>query len=487
MRLKLWLAAAAFITTAPAFAQTPPLIADGGFLATPIAECKTDLRYLNQVGGWQTAWPREWEGVAAGGDIDAALTRWKEAPAALTMAQTRLQGGIDANETAPRAAVIRVHQQVRDLASAIEARDPKYFSKADDSAAWNTLLTDEILPALQAYEAFLRTTYLPAARVNPGMSDWQGGAACFEQAALWWTTLDLPSEEIELIGERILNETRAELLASADDSETFDDIMARLREGQTNDETTAAELIAISEAALQRAEEQTLTAFAQKADAEIIVTQMPAHMQASFPAGLYQRPEGDGPAAYVINPSRPAERRLMAEVIAFHEGAPGHHLFFAYPRDAEFSGYNAGLLEGWAIYAEYLADEMGLYSTRFDRQGMIAKHLWAASRLVVEPGLHLHGWSREDAITFMLENTLLSRTEIEIEVDRYIAMPGQSLSYMLGADFLLTVRENARDAMGDDFDLRAFHDVVLAPGVRPLPEVGADVERWASKTEASID
>jgi len=275
------------------------------------------------------------------------------------------------------------------------------------------------------------------------------------------------------------------LLASADDGEAFDDIMARLRKNQAEDTTTADALIAISQAALDRAEEQTLSVFAQKAGGDITVNEMPAHMQASFPAGFYQRPEGDAPAAYVINPSRPGERRLMAEVIAFHEGAPGHHLFFAYPRDTAFSGYNAGLLEGWAIYAEYLADEMGLYSSNFDRQGMIAKHLWAASRLVVEPGLHLHGWSREDAINFMLENTLLSRTEIEIEVDRYIAMPGQSLSYMLGADFLLTAREAARVAMGDAFDVRSFHDVVLAPGVRPLPDVGADIERWARDAKAN--
>ena len=99
----------------------------------------------------------------------------------------------------------------------------------------------------------------------------------------------------------------------------------------------------------------------------------------------------------------------MAEVIAFHEGIPGHHLFFAYPRERESSGYNSGILEGWAIYTEYLADEVGLYSSTLDRQGMMAKHLWAASRLVVEPGLHLDGWSRDQAIEFMLENTLLSR------------------------------------------------------------------------------
>jgi uncharacterized protein (DUF885 family) len=172
----------------------------------------------------------------------------------------------------------------------------------------------------------------------------------------------------------------------------------------------------------------------------------------------------------------------MAEVIAFHEGVPGHHLWSAYPRKEPSTGYNSGILEGWALYSEYLADEMELYSTTYDRQGMITKHLWAASRLIVEPGLHLRGWSREDAIRFMMENTVMSRTEIEIEVDRYIAMPGQSLSYILGADLILSERKSARNTLGSLFDISEFHDVILEPGVRALPQVREDIRAWVQLT-----
>ena len=161
--------------------------------------------------------------------------------------------------------------------------------------------------------------------------------------------------------------------------------------------------------------------------------------------------------------------------VTFHEGIPGHHLWTTYPRNNPSTGYNSGILEGWALYSEYLADEMELYSSTYDRQGMITKHLWAASRLIVEPGLHIRGWSREDAIAFMLENTVMSRTEVEIEVDRYIAMPGQSLSYMLGADLILSERKRARVILGDAFDIAAFHDVILQSGVRPLPQVREDI------------
>lgn len=485
MRIKI-IAACAILHSTAATAQTPPLAADAGFLATPLADCDTDLRYLNQVGGWQLGWPREWQVIAQGGDMNAALQRFAGAPGALADAEATLRAGIDADETAPRAVVLRVHQQVRDLTAAIADRDPRYF-RGDDGAEWNALLTGDVLPALKSYEAFLREVYLPASRAEPGMSAWEGGAACFSDAVTWWTTLDLPSEEIEAIGARILEATRADLAATAPDGETIDDVMARLDEDQHTNDTTAEELIAVSEAALARADAAILSTFSERATTGIIVEEMPEHMHASFPPGFYRQPDATGNAAYVINPSRPGERRLMAEVIAFHEGAPGHHLFFAYPRDEEFSGYNAGLLEGWAIYAEYVADEMGLYSSTYDRQGMIAKHLWAASRLIVEPGLHLHGWSRDDAINFMAENTLLPRAEIEIEVDRYIAMPGQSLSYMLGADFLMTAREAARGELGDAFDIRAFHDVVLDPGVRSLPKVGADIRDWVETQTTSAD
>jgi uncharacterized protein (DUF885 family) len=209
------------------------------------------------------------------------------------------------------------------------------------------------------------------------------------------------------------------------------------------------------------------------------VEALPAAMEASASAGFYRSPRDGRPAAYVINLSRPDDRRLMAEVIAFHEALPGHHISAALALpDGDF---NSGYAEGWALYSEYLADEMGLYSSPLDRAGMMAKHLWAASRLVVEPGLHLHGWSREQAVAFMRRHTALTDAEIAVEVDRYIATPGQSLSYMLGYDRIISARRYAERALGPRFDLRRFHDVVLGPGSRGLDRMHADVVRWADR------
>ncbi len=472
-----------FLMVQTAYSQNAPLVADSGFAAPALANCKTDLRYLNQVGGWQASWPTQWERLAENSDAKSAeILRWEDVPKALVLAQNTLRNGITNEETAPRVVVLRISQQLHDLTAALTRHDPKYFAggQTDSAARWNLLLSETIIPAVVQFTKFLDDEYLPAARTTPGLLDIEGGKDCFSDAAEWWTTLRLSQEEIETIGERLMHDTRNQLMATADNNETFSDIMTRLRASQKIDGTTSAELIKMSEIALARADKKIGAMFSKQASTELRIVELPEHMQASFPAGRYTPSEGDNePAAYVINPSRPGERRLMAEVIAFHEGLPGHHLFLAYPRETPSSGYNSGILEGWAIYAEFVADEMGLYSSPYDRQGMITKHLWATSRLIVEPGLHLRGWSREDAITFMLDNTVMSRTEIEIEVDRYIAMPGQSLSYMLGADLIMSEREQAKEIMGDAFDIKDFHDVVLIPGVRSLPDLRADIRKWS--------
>ncbi|WOJ93794.1 DUF885 domain-containing protein [Congregibacter variabilis] len=467
--------------------QDNPLVADSGFAMPAIEHCNTDLRYLNQVAGWQGAWPSRWQGIVAAGpdNADEFIEYWSSASRALADSKARLRQGVRREETAPRAVVLRIHQQVADLSNELSQTNSKYtFPNSDheNAQAWNKLIRKSVAPAVADFEAFLQDEYLPEAQVSPSLSAIKGGETCFANAVTWWTSLVISQDEIERLGWKYINETRAELVKTGSNGESLKAILSRLRQSEKNDETTIDELLDVSESALARAHANTQLAFSKQATHEIAVTKLPLHMQSSFPAGRYLAASEHAPAQYVINPSRPNERRLMAEVIAFHEAIPGHHLWAAYPRDTPVEKYTSGLsgiTEGWAIYSEYVADEMGLYSSTYDRQGMMAKHLWAASRLVVEPGLHLRGWSREQAVSFMLENTLMSRTEIELEVDRYIAMPGQSLSYILGANLLLSERQRAREQMGTAFDVRAFHDVVLAAGARPLPIVRDDIRKWS--------
>jgi uncharacterized protein (DUF885 family) len=474
------LAAALLAAAVPAPAQT--IEAGAGFGAAGLAGCRTDLRYLNQLFGWQMGWQRDWQALAGAPDaaVRDAVVLWRTAPAALRADEAALaqatRGGPGA---APRVVVERVLAQVDELAHALRRSAPPLRADVDPRLRreWNDLFGRDIAPAVAHYRDFLRDRYLPAASPAAGLSGTPDGPRCFRQAVRTFTTVDRPADEIEQIGLRLLHETEADLatlhgIAAAD----LPRLLARLR--ATHEEGfDAARLTALSRAAIARATAAMPRMFLGDAHAPVTVEALPPAMEASAAAGFYRSAEGGRPAAYVINLSRPQDRRLMAEVIAFHETLPGHHARSAL--GLPLGEFNSGFLEGWALYSEYLADEMGLYSSPLDRAGMMAKHLWAASRLVVEPGLHLHGWSRERAIEFMRAHTALTDAEIAVEVDRYIATPGQSLSYMLGYDRIASARRYAEHALGGRFDLRRFHAVVLGPGSRSLDRMYADVVRWA--------
>jgi uncharacterized protein (DUF885 family) len=457
--------------------------AGAGFGAAGLAGCRTDLRYLNQLFGWQMGWQREWQALAGARNdaaVREAIALWRTAPAALRADESALaaatRGGPGA---APRVVVERVLAQVDDLALALRQSAPPLPANLDPGLRreWNDLFAREIAPAVAHYRDFLRGRYLPVASPAAGLSGTPDGPRCFRQAVRMFTTVDRPAEEIERIGLRLLRETEADLTrlyrVPASD---LPRLLASLR-GTREEGFDADRLVAMSQAAIARATAAMPRMFSGTVTEPVIVEALPGAMEASAAAGFH-RPAAEGrPAAYVINLSRPQDRRLMAEVIAFHEALPGHHTRAAL--DLPVGDFNSGFAEGWALYSEYLADEMGLYSGRLDRAGMMAKHLWAASRLVVEPGLHLHGWSRERAVAFMHAHTALTEAEIAVEIDRYIATPGQSLSYMLGYDRIASARHYAEHALGRRFDLRRFHEVVLGAGSRSLDQVYADVVRWA--------
>jgi uncharacterized protein (DUF885 family) len=481
------LAFALLLLAAPAAQAQERVEAGAGFGAAGLSGCGTDLRYLNQVFGWQVSWQRDWESLATASDreIRAAIAQWRTAPAALRGDEAALAGSARAGRgTAPRIIVERVLGEVEQLAAALQRHAPPLRGDADPALRrqWEALFADEIAPAVAHYRDFLRTTYLPAASPSAGLSGLPDATRCFHQAVRTFTSLDLPPAEIEAIGRRLLGEAEGELqrlyhVRPGD----MPALLARLRD-QREPGFDAARLLAMTRAAIARGTAAMPHMFLGEAQQPVAVDPMPAAMEANSPAGMYRAAESGRPAAYVINLSRPQERRLMTEVIAFHETLPGHHIRAALGLPA--GRFNSGFLEGWGLYAEYLADEMGLYSSPTDRAGMMAKHLWAASRLVVEPGLHLHGWTRAQALAFMRSHTTLSDAEIAVEVDRYIATPGQSLSYMLGYDRIISARHYAERVMGPRFDLRQFHQVVLGPGSRPLDQMVADVHRWAEATRA---
>ena len=183
--------------------------------------------------------------------------------------------------------------------------------------------------------------------------------------------------------------------------------------------------------------------------------------------------------------------RYEAAALAFHESVPGHHLQLAIaqeltglPAFRRFLGATS-YIEGWGLYSERLADEMGLYPTDLDRIGILSFDAWRACRLVVDTGLHAFGWTRDQAIQLLGDHTALGDNNIRNEVDRYIVLPGQALAYKVGQLELLRLRSVAREALGERFDIRAFHDVVLGSGALPLPVLGRLVERWVTERVAA--
>jgi uncharacterized protein (DUF885 family) len=207
----------------------------------------------------------------------------------------------------------------------------------------------------------------------------------------------------------------------------------------------------------------------------------------------YRQPSGDGgrPGRYYINTTTPDTRpRYEAECLAFHEAVPGHHLqvviaqeLNVLPPFQRFGGPTA-FMEGWALYAERLSDEMGLYSGDLDRFGILSFDAWRACRLVVDTGIHALGWSRGRAIEFMLEHTALAQNNIENEVDRYVAVPGQALAYKSGQMEIVRLRHEAEVALGGAFDVREFHDVVLGRGAVGLGTLRRIVGAWIEAAAA---
>jgi uncharacterized protein (DUF885 family) len=260
-------------------------------------------------------------------------------------------------------------------------------------------------------------------------------------------------------------------------------LMQRLRTDPQYTFRTREELIDYSKAALERARTIAPQWFGILPKADVAIEPYPAYRERNAP-GEYNPPSEDGrrPGLFYISAYEPQKKsRADNESVAFHETIPGHHLQIAIAlerREIHSIGryiFNSGYVEGWALYAEGLADEMKLYSGELDRLGMLGSQNWRAVRLVVDSGMHALGWTRQQAIDYMLAHTTANANDAAAEIDRYIIWPGQATSYMLGRLEILAAREDARAAAGSTFDIRRFHDRVLEDGSVPLTFLRAKI------------
>jgi uncharacterized protein (DUF885 family) len=250
------------------------------------------------------------------------------------------------------------------------------------------------------------------------------------------------------------------------------------------------DLIKTAESAVARAKAALPNWFGILPNAPVIVEPYPAFLEKTAPGGQAIPPTADGkPGKYLINAyNATAQSRAGLESTAFHEAYPGHHLQGAIALEREnlhpisryffLSGYG----EGWALYAERLADEMGLFSSDVDRLGLLSNEALRAARLVVDSGMHALGWTRQQAIDYVLAHTTETKASAEAEVDRYIAVPGQATAYMIGNLEIRRLRDEAKQKLGPRFDIKEFHDIVLEDGAMPLWVLREKIERWIADT-----
>ena len=359
-------------------------------------------------------------------------------------------------------------------------------------------ITHSIRPAMRRLAELLRHELAPLARPDDrvGIREIPGGEAGYLASVARHTTTALSPQDIHAIGLAELDELAGlwskigqEALGESD----FATIAARMREDKALRFRTREEIIAVATDALDRAE-AARDAYFERYDIPGCVIEEINPIDADNTAMAYYRPpsvDGSRPGAHCLLMTDPGERyRYEYEALAFHESVPGHHLQLAtaqtldIPRyrrhlDVELCAFN----EGWGLYAERLADEIGLYSSPVTRLGMLSFAALRACRLVVDTGMHHLGWSRQQAIDFMESHTATTSANARNEIDRYIAWPGQALAYVTGKREIVRLRERARQALGPRFELRRFHHAVLRNGAIPLTLLDDEIERWTT-TEA---
>jgi uncharacterized protein (DUF885 family) len=321
-----------------------------------------------------------------------------------------------------------------------------------------------------------------------------GGEEGYAAAVARNTTTSLSPEEIHRIGLDVLAELAprwTEIGRRALGESEFPAIAERLRTDPALRFRTSAEIVGVAEQALQRAQAVQDRWFPARDLPSCVIEEInPIDARNSTAMAYYRPPAVDGsrPGAHVLLATSPEERfRFEYEALAFHESVPGHHLQLATAQQLDLPRYRRYLdveacsfNEGWGLYAEQLAEEMGLYSGDVALLGMLSFAALRACRLVVDTGMHALGWSREQAVEFMWQHTATTRDHVANEVDRYICWPGQALAYQIGKREIVRLRERARAELGDRFDLSAFHGVVLGSGALPLPVLDSNIARWTA-------
>ncbi|HYR09227.1 MAG TPA: DUF885 domain-containing protein [Longimicrobium sp.] len=364
------------------------------------------------------------------------------------------------------------------------------------AAAGRQAIEQSVVPGYRDFLQFIQAEYVPGARRGIGASELPNGRAIYAQRVRSYTTLDVTPDQVHETGLREVARIRAQmdsLMRATGFTGSFAEFIHFLRTDPRFYVSTPEALMERTAVVLKRMDGELPRLFTRLPRMPYGIKAIPDYIAPRTTTAYYSRPAGDGTRAgtYWVNTydlrSRPT---YEIEALSFHEAVPGHHLQIALsqelgdlPNFRRYGNFTA-FVEGWALYAEQLGYDVGFYTDPYSRFGQLTYEMWRACRLVVDTGMHWKGWTRQQAIDFMSENSALTVLNITNEVDRYIAWPGQALAYKTGQMKISELRGEAQRALGTRFDLRRFHDVVLGSGSVPLTVLEANVREWIAAEQA---
>ncbi len=418
------------------------------------------------------------------------MARWSALPTLIDQEIANARLGLTRGYSAPKAVVRRVIRQIEGLVSAQPEKLPFFApaTRAEDPAfkeSFRSVLAGPVNAGFRRYLDFLQNEYLPRAREALGVSANPNGTACYSASLRNYTTLPRPPEEVFRLGQQTVAANAARVRELGRTQFGTDDlavIVPRIGQAPDNRFSSEQELVEYSREVVGHAQQLSRSLFLSMPAQEMRVEPFDAFRRGSGGSSYYQSQIDPAlPAFYRINSEVwQTETRGAAEITAVHEGYPGHHMqgslanMIGTSPITKLTG-NSAYVEGWARYSEALAEEAGIYRTPY---ALMTRRLWPARGMVIDPGLHLMGWSRQQVIDFVVQSGRFSAQEADDLVDRFAIWPGQATAYDSGGLEIMALRREAEAALGPRFDIRQFHQRILENGAIPLTALRANIAAW---------
>ena len=465
---------------------------------------------VNQMGGIYSQYPQLVEQLSfvSVKDYDDWIARLHAMPKAFDQITTDMSIGMDDHRVPPKYLLEKTLEQVKELADQKPEDSPlamplKHFPASVPVAEQDRIKTGmldaigkEVLPAYKRFARFLEVSYIPAGRTEPGISALPDGAKYYAFLIRRTTTTNLTADQIHQIGLDEVKKDEADELAIAQKLgfKDLSSFRASLKDNPKLHPASAEALLDAYRGYLKPMQAKLPELFGRLPKAPFEVAPVPDYLEKNSAPAYYEAgtPDGSRPGRLRIDTYNATQRNLYGvESIAYHEGLPGHHLQISIAQELtdipdfrKYGGYTA-YTEGWGLYSERLGKDVGFYQDPYSDYGRLEADIWRAIRLVVDTGVHSQHWTRQQMVDFFHEHSNIDEPSVQAEVDRYIAWPSQALAYKIGQLKILELRDRAKQALGDRFDIRAFHDEVLDSGALPLDVLSDRVDAWIAQQKAA--